>query len=580
VATSTIAASPTTITANGSSTSTITVRLKDSNGNNLVSNGGTVVISKQSGTGTLGATTDNGNGTYTAILTAPAAVGSATIGATLDGASITTGNASVSFVAGAAAKYSVSSSSYSPQAGSTVTISAQLLDASNNPVAATGQTVTWSSTNGGSFSSATSTTNGSGLATVNFTVSTLAGASHAVTANDGSVSGTAPSISTTTAVLSMASSTLTCGPSLLSADDSSISICTLLLKDTFGNRITSSQGTATMSTTLGSLSGVTDNGDGSYTAFLTAPTTVGAALVSARLNGSLVVPTTSITFTGTPPSLVSSSPANDSLVAARNELTLTADKSVTWAVSLLRPDGSSVSLPSGSGISYTAAADASAEGDYIVRATMTAMGLSTTSAIRFTVLAPPHLLNALPADGSTVPRTSQIALTASHSVTWRDWTVTKGSGTPKPLAGGTGVSIVRDFPTSGAGKYTIQVTMDDGITAPVVVTSRFTVPSSTPTDPSPTKLALSVTSPSTFRPTKAGVFTIRAKATTAAKVRGDLYSPKNVHLNTWHFNVKAGTSVVKLKWPSKIRSKGVYKLVLTAQSKGQVTKKTVKVRLR
>jgi hypothetical protein len=352
------------------------------------------------------------------------------------------------------------------------------------------------------------------------------------------------------------------------------------LKDVFGNRMTSSQGTATMSTTLGSLSGVTDNGDGSYTAFLTAPTTVGTALVSARLNGSLIVPTASVTFTGTPPSLVSSSPANDSLVAARKELTLTADKSVTWAVSLLRPDGSSVSLPNGTGITYTTRANANAPGDFIIRATMTAHGLSTTSAIRFTVLAPPRLVNALPADGSTVPSVSQIALTASHLVTWRDWTVTKGSGTPTALAGSAGVSVVRDFATTGAGTYAIQVTMDDGITAPVTVVAHFTVPSSAPIKPSPTKLALSITSPSTFRPTKKrNVFTIRAKATMAATVRGDLYSPKNLHLNAWHFNVKAGTTVVKLKWPSKIRSKGVYKLVLTAQSKGQVTKKTVKVRV-
>ncbi len=65
----------------------------------------------------------------------------------------------------------------------------------------------------------------------------------------------------------------------------------------------------------------------------------------------------------------------------------------------------------------------------------------------------------------------------------------------------------------------------------------------------------------------------------AASVRADLYSSKNLHLKAWHFNFKAGTTVVKLKWPSKIRSKGVYKLVLVALAKGQVTKKTINVRL-
>ena len=141
------------------------------------------------------------------------------------------------------------------------------------------------------------------------------------------------------------------------------------------------------------------------------------------------------------------------------------------------------------------------------------------------------------------------------------------------------MSILRDFASIGAGLYTVQVTMDDGITSPVTVVTHFTIAGSTPTPP-PKKLALSITSPSTFKPTKSTrVFTIRAKASMAATVRADLYSSKNLHLKAWHFNVKAGTSVVKLKWPAKIRNKGVYKLVLTAQSKGQVTKKTVKVRV-
>jgi hypothetical protein len=95
-----------------------------------------------------------------------------------------------------------------------------------------------------------------------------------------------------------------------------------------------------------------------------------------------------------------------------------------------------------------------------------------------------------------------------------------------------------------------------------------------------TKLAMSIAAASTFRPASShNVFTIRATATMAASVKGDLYDAKNHHLSAWHFKVKAGANVLKLKWPSKGRDKGVYKLVLLAQSKGQVTKKTVKVRL-
>ena len=83
--TSTLAASPTTIVADGASTSTITVRLKDSYGNDLTSGGATVVLSTTGGT--LSAVTDNGNGTYTANLTA-SSPGSGTVSGTVNGAPI------------------------------------------------------------------------------------------------------------------------------------------------------------------------------------------------------------------------------------------------------------------------------------------------------------------------------------------------------------------------------------------------------------------------------------------------------------------------------------------------------------
>src|ERR1035437_8698559 len=105
---STISASPTSITADGSSTSTITVQARDVNNTNLTTGGATVVISKSSGTGTLGSTTDNGNGTYTATLTAPTDAGSATLAATLGGTAVGTAvgasSATVTYVAGMVAK--------------------------------------------------------------------------------------------------------------------------------------------------------------------------------------------------------------------------------------------------------------------------------------------------------------------------------------------------------------------------------------------------------------------------------------------------------------------------------------------
>src|SRR5207244_10928363 len=119
-----------------------TVRLKDALGVNLPGTGGTVTLSL-SGTGTLSGVTDNGNGTYTATLTAPAAIGAGTVSAAINGATITTGNQTVSYVPAAAAKYVVTPSSTSPVAGTQVTITAQLADANNNPVTTSAKTVTW-----------------------------------------------------------------------------------------------------------------------------------------------------------------------------------------------------------------------------------------------------------------------------------------------------------------------------------------------------------------------------------------------------------------------------------------------------
>jgi CxxC motif-containing protein (DUF1111 family) len=77
------------ITANGSSTQVITLQARDIYRNNETSGGATVVFSL-SGTGTISATTDNGNGTYTATLTAPTSVGTGTVTATLNGAAVGT----------------------------------------------------------------------------------------------------------------------------------------------------------------------------------------------------------------------------------------------------------------------------------------------------------------------------------------------------------------------------------------------------------------------------------------------------------------------------------------------------------
>lgn len=80
---STISASSPVIMADGTSTSTITVRLKSSTGANLTTTGGVVVITTNAGT--ISATIDNYDGTYTAILTSPVVASTATLGFSVSG---------------------------------------------------------------------------------------------------------------------------------------------------------------------------------------------------------------------------------------------------------------------------------------------------------------------------------------------------------------------------------------------------------------------------------------------------------------------------------------------------------------
>ena len=107
-------------------------------------------------------------------------------------------------LAGTATKYIVTSSDNNPVAGTAVTITAQLADASNNPVPTAGKTVTWSKTgSGGSFASSTSVTDAGGVATVSFTTGAVAGTVYTVTATDNtSLTGTSGNITTQAATAS------------------------------------------------------------------------------------------------------------------------------------------------------------------------------------------------------------------------------------------------------------------------------------------------------------------------------------------------------------------------------------------
>jgi LPXTG-motif cell wall-anchored protein len=92
-------------------------------------------------------------------------------------------------------------------------------------------------------------------------------------------------------------STISASPTTITADGAATSTITVTLNDTNGNPLTTGGDTVTITPTSGTLSTVTDNGDGTYTATLTAPTTAGTSTISFTVNGTDATDTTTITFT-------------------------------------------------------------------------------------------------------------------------------------------------------------------------------------------------------------------------------------------------------------------------------------------
>ncbi len=174
-ATTTIVASPTTLVANGSTQSTITVQAKDANGNNLAASGGAVTLHPT--LGTIGTVTDNANGTYTATFTSPTTTGTSTITGTIGGNPITA-STTIALTTGpvsAATTTIVASPTTLVANGSTQsTITVQAKDASGNNLAASGGAVTLHPTLG---TIGTVTNNNNGTYTATFTSPATTGTS-------------------------------------------------------------------------------------------------------------------------------------------------------------------------------------------------------------------------------------------------------------------------------------------------------------------------------------------------------------------------------------------------------------------
>ena len=309
LATSTITAAPTSITANGVSTSTVTVQLKDANGNNLTSSGGAVTLSTS--LGSLGAVTDNANGTYTATLTSGTSVGTATITGALGGSAITD-TATVALVPGPAAQLAYSVQPSNTVAGVSISpaVKVQVQDAFGNVVTSSTANITLAiGTNPGSGTlSGTATVAAvSGEATFSNLSINKTGTGYTLAASSSGLTGaTSTAFNITPAAATASTSTISASPLSITANGTTTATVTVQLKDAFENNLVASGGTVTLSTTRGSLGGVTNNNDGTYNAILTSSTVAGNANITGKLDGNDIVDSETVAFTPGPASTATS----------------------------------------------------------------------------------------------------------------------------------------------------------------------------------------------------------------------------------------------------------------------------------
>ncbi len=261
---STLTPASASITANGTSTQLLTVTAKDASGNALATGGATVTIQQISGTGTVGAVTDHGNGTYTATVTSPTLTGSGVFVATLGGNPVKSGTgsqtqATVTYVAGPANKLAIVTQPVGAASGAVLATQpvVQVQDSNGNLVTGSTATIVVSASAGSTIggSQATGLNASGGVATfTNLTLSGIAGPDYTLTFT---ATGLISATSNTTTVVPGAATKLvvttqpTGGPSggLLSLQP------VVKVEDSGGNVVTGSSATITVTSSAGSTIG-------------------------------------------------------------------------------------------------------------------------------------------------------------------------------------------------------------------------------------------------------------------------------------------------------------------------------------
>ncbi|PKB91571.1 hypothetical protein A8A01_00225 [Ewingella americana] len=332
---STLGAAPTSIVADGATTATITLNLKDANNNPV--KGLSVAFNSDLANSSVGTVTDHGEGTYSALLTGTTA-GTTNITTTVENSAFGVAATSMTLTADknnlSAANSILAATPDTIVADGTTgsTVQLTLKDANNNPV--DGLNVAFNSDLPNS-SVGNVSNSGNGIYTATLT-GTTAGTANITTTIDGNPFGvTAASVALTADKdnLSTANSTLVAAPLSIVANGTAGSTVQLTLKDGNNNPVDGLTVAFNSDLANSSVGTVSNPGNGIYTATLTG-TTAGTTNITTTIDGNpFGVTATSVTLTADKDNL---SAANSTLVG--NPVSIVADGTTPSTIKLTLKD--------------------------------------------------------------------------------------------------------------------------------------------------------------------------------------------------------------------------------------------------